>query len=540
MILRQYQTDAINALWAYWRSNPRGAPLLVCPTGSGKSLICASVIKQITDKYPKYRFLIATHTKEIVDQNSRELQKLTTEPIGIYSAGLGSKQIRRVTFANIQSVYKRSEIESDMLIIDECHLLSKNENSMYQKLISNLQKKNRDLKILGLTATPMRMDQGSLISTGSIFTDIAYNISIRELIDNGFLCPIVSMSKEAVDLSEVKMSGYDFNQGDLEKAFNCEALIDLHCKDIIKNAKDRKHWLIFCAGIDHAKEVSERFNQLGVSADYVTGEMVNFERDNKINRFKNGTIQALCNVGILTTGFNYPDIECIILLRATKSTSLYIQSVGRGSRIASNKLDCLILDYGGNISRHGPIDAISISNKQGKEKGEITIAPHKACPICGCVVPLGNSICPSCEYKFPDSTKQLTIKPSSASVLSDIEEHQVSFRTVKKHIKRGDPEAPHSLKIEYICGLKSFMEFLCLDHQGFARQKAAERWIQRRGAIPIPKTVDEGILRQSELMPVKSIKVIKDGKYYRILSVAFQTEAERKKEEEKLMNEMIY
>lgn len=518
-----YQDDAIKALWAYWKEDPKGAPIIVAPTGSGKSFIIATIIQRISTKHPRFRFLIATHTKEIVAQNSKELQALMPqEPIGIYSAGLGEKRIRRVTFANVQSIYKKAkELECDMLIVDECHLVSREQNSMYQKLIDGLRNKNYRLKVVGLSATPMRMDQGSLIAEGSTFTGIAYDISIRKLINEGYLCPLTSCAKSTVDLSHVSTSGYDYNQKEMELAFDREALVEAHCADIARCASGRKHWLIFCAGIQHAKDVAEKFKSIGIAADYVTGEMCDWERDVKIQGFKDGKIKALCNVGVLTTGFNFRAADCVVLLRATKSASLYIQCVGRGTRTAEGKTNCLVLDYGGNIERHGPIDLIQIKSRKDK-KSEVSVAPHKGCPVCGCVVPIKVSNCPSCDYVFPDNTKELEIKPTSAPVLSDIETHEVIGTTIKRHKKMGKPD---SFKIEYQCKdvFVPFADYLCFDHGGFATSAAQRKWLQRGGRPFSPKTVAEAFARQNEISPVCQISVIKRGKYHEILSVKFTT-----------------
>lgn len=538
MQLYPYQIDCINALWSYWKEKPYGSPLLVCPTGSGKSFICASIIQKITIGYPKFKFLVVSHTKEIIKQNSKEFIALTNEPVGIYSAGLNSKTIRRITFGNIQSIYKKgNDLQVDILIVDEAHLISQKTSSMYQKFIDKLKTKNSKLRIVGLTATPMRMDQGSLIAEGSTFTDIAYDISVRRLIDEGFLCPVISMQKEAVDLTGVKTSGYDYNQTDLELAFNKEKLIEIQCKDIIKAAKDRKHWLIFCTGIDHSKAVAEELIKQGIVADHVNGEMINLERDLKIRNFENGKIQALCNVGILTTGFNFRGIDLIVILRSTKSASLYIQSVGRGTRTFPNKLNCMVLDYGGCIERHGPIDLITIRAKKDK-KGEVIVQPHKSCPMCGCVVAIRTLICPACEYPFPDPVKELSLKPSTAAILSEVEELLVTDIVMKRHRKTDKPD---SFKIEYRCGLKNFSDYLCFEHGGFATQQAAKKWWQRGGAVPSPKTVTEAIERSDELAPVESIRVIKRKQFHEILSVKIgerKTEIQLTQEREELAEEL--
>jgi DNA repair protein RadD len=526
--LYPYQAECIRELWRFWKLKPRGAPLLVAPTGSGKSLILSSIISQISTKHPKYRFLIATHTKEIVEQNSQALREIMPNNlIGIYSAGLGQKQISRITFANIQSIYKKAKsLEVGMLIIDEAHLTSRNESSMYQQLISGLQEKNPLLKILGLTATPMRMDQGSLIAEGSTFTDIAYDISIKQLIDEKYLTPLLSLPREAVDLSNVKTSGYDYNQKDLEDAFNRDALIESHCQDIIKAGAERKHWLIFCSGIDHARDVMIQFRALGVDCDYITGEMCAWERDTKLARFRNGEIRALCNVNVLTTGFNFRAVDLVVLLRATKSASLYVQIVGRGARTSPGKENCLVLDYGGNIDRHGPVDLVEVKISKDK-RATVGIAPHKSCPLCKCVVFIKVMECPNCGFKFPEPTQALEIAPASSPIISmpiTPEVYPVYNRLFKRHEKTGKPD---SFKIEYHCTdgahSKYLFDFLCFEHPDFAGSMARRKWIARGGQKPPPNTVAEALERVSELPSVVEISAVQKGKYYEILSTKTET-----------------
>jgi len=365
------------------------------------------------------------------------------------------------------------------------------------------------------------MDQGSLVAEGSIFTDIAYDISIRKLIDEGFLSPITSVSKEAVDLTGVKTSGYDYNQTDLESVFNADTLVSTHCEAIKRLTQDRKHILIFCCGIIHAGKVVKGLEAVGITADLVTGEMCAWERDSKIDAFKDGRVRALCNVGVLTTGFNFKGIDCVVLLRATKSASLYIQMVGRGTRKEEGKVDCRVLDFGGNIDRHGPIDLVSIKSKREK-KGTLEVQPHKKCPICGCVVPIRVDTCPSCEYKYPDATKNLVVEASETPILVMPEEVYVTATYYKRHQKAGKPD---SFKIEYQAGnLQRYYDFLCFEHEGYARTMARNKWWQRGGSNPPPNTVSEALDRAKELNPVVALRVIKRDKFPEILQVIYGAE----------------
>lgn len=496
---------------------------MVCPTGSGKSIICGHIIQQVVNQRPGYNIWIVSHRKEILTQNAEKLQKLLPDlRIGIYSASLGEKRINKITFASIQSIYKNTYYldPAHLIIVDEAHLISKNSDSMYQKFIQGMLAKNHDTKIIGMTATPFRMDQGSLLDKGSIFTDVAYNVSIQQLITEGYLSPITSRApkKEQVDLSGVKTSGYDYVQSEVEERFHTKTTAI--CKDIVERGAGRLSWLIFCSGIMHAKEIAEELGKYGVAADYLTGEMMPMERDSKIAKFKTGETMALCNCDILTTGFDHPAVDLLVLLRATKSTGLYVQIIGRGMRIAPGKSECLVLDYGGNVSRHGPIDLIDIKPKREKENVLIGVPPTKQCPKCDAIVGTRTVEC-SCGYIFPADTC-LEKKVSELPVISEQEELDVTWHNYKAHNKEGKPP---SLKITYGSGPRLVHEFLCFEHGGYATQKAKQIWQKRGGAMPPPVRTDEALRRIEELVRPGKMKIIKDGKWDRVVEIIAKEES---------------
>lgn len=520
MKLHDYQIEAIRSLWEFWKENPRGgSPLIVAPTGSGKSVIISDIIRRIISKKPEYKILIVSHRKEILEQNAHELQRLMPqEPIGIYSAGLGQKRFRRITYANIQSVFKADIPETQLVIVDECHLIPKNSDSMYQKFLGRVFAKNHNAKMVGLTATPYRLDQGSLISEDSLFTHVAYDIDLRSLIEQGFLSQLISRPSDTeTDLSNVKTSGYDFNQGDLENAF--DPMTEAHVEEVIAKGQNRKSWLIFCSSIKHAEHVSEVLSAKGVSSYPVHSQIFDMERDRRIREFKEGKVQAITNCDVLTTGFNHKPVDLLVLLRATKSCGLYVQMVGRGTRTAEGKKNCLVLDFGGNIERHGPIDLISVSVKKDK-KAEIKKAPSKTCPACGCVVFIKVLRCPSCDHEFPLASTKLEIAPTSASILSQIEEREVLSWNGKIHRKEGKPP---SLRLDYSLGsFTRISDFLCFEHGGFATHQAAKKWILRGGKAPVPQNTEEAFNRITELSEPDKVQVKKDGKYFRIVTMSFK------------------
>lgn len=517
MMLRAYQQECITAMWNWFRANPHGGnPLLVCPTGAGKSVIIAHIVQQVLTKRPDYRVMIVSHVKEILTQNAEKLHRLMPNtPIGVWSSGLGQKTFRSVTVAGIQSVYKLADKVSpiQLLIVDEAHRIPHASDSMYRQFLKGLHE-NYPTKIVGLTATPMRLDSGAIVGDNHLFSDIAYSIEIKNLIAQGFLSKLISRAKVTVDLSFVSHRGADFDETEMGAVFSNSAN-DIF-SDLLPQIENRKHVLVFCSGIEHAKETAKRLNLAGVSAGYVSGEMLAYERDAAINAFIAGKTKVLCNCQILTTGFDFPGIDAVVLLRGTQSAALYMQMVGRGMRTADGKKDCIVLDYGGNIERHGPIDCIEVRSKN-KSKVSVQSAPVKKCPVCAIFVPISVRVC-ECGHEFPANSLKLEKKATQRSALSETEELSVSSWRVLRHRKEGKPD---SLRIEYECGLRRISEFLCFDHGGFASAKARQKWRQLGGKNP-PRSVAEALASVSELPSPDTLKVRQDGKYDRVVGVTFR------------------
>lgn len=499
--LRPYQTDSIVALWQFWRKSPAGHPLIVASTGAGKSIILAEICRRILTAKPNYKILIVSHSREIVKQDAAELYELLQIPIGIYSAGLGIKQIRSITCANVQSLYKK-KTEFEVMAIDEAHLCSGKDESMYGKLLSN----NTALKkVIGVTASPWRMDCGSLIENG-VFTDICYDIDINTLIAGGYLSPPVSCPASKIDFSDVSKSGYDYNQGKLEKKML--PYVNEHAASIIKESADRKRVLIFCSGVEHCKQIAERLPDSAV----ITGDTLPMQRDIILKRFSTGEIKYLVNCAVLLVGFNEPGIDAVALLRATQSPVLYLQSIGRGLRNYPGKVNCKVIDHGGNVRRFGPIDCLKFERKNKTGKIELKKAPSKECSNCGCIVAIRTLICPNCGAPFTIESTKFTPEPETAPVLSVPEIWDVTDWKIKIHNKPGKPP---SLMLRF----NSACEFLCFEHGGYADNVGRRKWHMYGGLSPAPSTTLEASNRSGELRIPAQIEVKKEGKFYRILKL---------------------
>ena len=522
LTLRPYQQAAIASIYAYFQNN-KGNPLVVLPTAAGKSLVAAAFIEGVLKAWPDQRILIVTHVRELIAQNHAEMIGLWPEaPAGIYSAGLGKREAQaRILFAGIQSIHRRAhEIgHTDLVLIDEAHLIPGNSSTMYRRFLDALSAINPALKVIGLTATPFRTDSGMLHEGKSaLFTDIAFEAPVRELIDQGYLSPLVSKQPATqLDVSKVGTRAGDFIARDLAAAVDQDAITRAAVTEIIDYGKDRKSWLAFCSGVDHARHVAEEFQRRGITCRTIFGDTPKDERDAIIAAFKRGNIRALASMGVLTTGFNAPGVDLIALLRPTKSAGLYVQMVGRGTRLAPGKENCLVLDFAGNVRRHGPIDLVRPKRPGEGGGGE---APTKVCPMCESIVALSATECPDCGYEFP--AREVKIAPTAAAlpVLSPkspqwLPVHGVSY---SRHDKLGGQP---SLKVTYSSGLTSYSEWVCIEHQGYARQKAADWWRKRAPGLPVPLSVDEAILQAGELVRPSAISVRPSGRYFEITGYRF-------------------
>jgi DNA repair protein RadD len=514
--LRDYQCEAVDALWAYFAEHT-GNPLLVLPTGAGKSVVQAAFVTDVLTRYPGQRFLLITHVRELVEQNAAKLEAmLPPMTVGVYSAGLNRRELDHpVTVASVQSLANALDYVPayDLVIIDECHLVPPSGEGRYRTVLQSLRALNPHLKVIGMSATPYRLKSGYLHKgKGRIFTDVCCEIGVRRLIDAGYLSPLVSKSgASAVSLDGVRTRGGEFVDRDVQNAMDRDDVVEASLDEVMRYCADRKQWIVFAAGVEHAEHVLASLTRRGVQAELVTGATPTDERDATIARFKAGELRALVNVAVLTTGFDAPALDAVVLMRATKSPGLYYQMVGRGLRIAPGKHDCLVLDFGGNVLRHGPIDRLNVRERSGKKKGGAP--PVRVCPECREVCLVQLKACP-CGYVWPVAESEPHDETATdLPVLSERILLEVEGVAYSKHEKAGKPP---SLRVTYQCGLATYSEWVCLEHDGYAARKAAQWWA-RRGMRPVPVTVDEALERVSELRVPWSIDVEPEGKYWRVV-----------------------
>jgi DNA repair protein RadD len=337
--LRDYQEQAIQSIFDYFGTKA-GNPVLALPTGTGKALIIAAFVKKALEAYSKQKILVATHVRELIHQNYLEfLGEWPEAPAGIYSAGLKRKDVyQNVIFCGVASIAKNIMAfgRVDLFLVDECHLISPNEETMYMKVIAMLKSLNPQMKVIGFTATPWRQGVGSIINEG-IFTDICFNVtdmaSFNRFIAEGYLVPLVSKPTNLIlDTSGVRLLAGDFNEKQLDLVVNKDNITWSALQETMCYAYDRHSWLVFATSLDHADKIRQMLEYLKVSCRVVHSKMSSGERDLNIKEWKEGKFTAIINMGVLTTGVNHPALDLIVMLRPTMSTILWVQMLGRGTR----------------------------------------------------------------------------------------------------------------------------------------------------------------------------------------------------------------
>ncbi len=373
--LRPYQVDALTNILYSIRAELPGNDLAVVPTGGGKSLLIASIARLLNEDV-----LIIQPGKEILSQNLEKLTRyIDRSEIGVYSAAMQEKTIKRFTFATIGSIFRRANFFKHFkyVIVDEAHCLSpKDSNTMFQKFLSVVQPK----KVLGFTATPFRQDNsyfkdksGELISYTTVklinrmgnpqfWKRILFNMNIGDLINQGYLCPLEYMGQSIFKHEDLRLniSKSDF---DLEYFQRVSLQHEPEILKVVNHAASiSKHVLVFCASVAEARSFSEKTP----GSAYVSAKTDKKERERIVNDFKNGKIKIVFNVSVLGIGFDFPSLDAIVMARPTKSITVLVQFLGRGVRIAPGKTSCKVFDLTSNVQSIGRIETVKLACTNGK------------------------------------------------------------------------------------------------------------------------------------------------------------------------------
>jgi DNA repair protein RadD len=535
VILREYQSRAVTDLFAWWTKHQEDydIPLLVLPTAAGKSVICAEIVRQMWDQWPLFhpRTVVLVPSKELAEQNAAKLRALLPPNIsvGFVSASLGKKQHQAdVIVATIGSIHKASHLLGNIkaVVIDEAHLVSQKagDAGMYRTFLSKLGELC-EFRTVGMTATPFR-GNGVWLTDGDepLFTGIASRVSMRELLDAKFIAPLVPPDhiETRIDASNVGIANGDYKVGELSR--EVEKYLSKVATEASKIASERKKWIAFTPSVKNAESLSEKLNALGVASAVVCGETPKQEREDLIAQFRDGEIHCLVTVLALSVGFDVPDVDCIIWCRPTKSPVLYVQGMGRGTRIADGKTDCLVLDFTDTVERLGPVDTIQ---GRAKKRSGPQEAPYSICPDCGERNAPTALVCIHCggqireeEAKPIDARVSLAALLSNQASISELIWHDVTRVDYGLHRKEGKPD---SLRVDYYAGLlRVATEWVCFSHIGYARQKAENWWMQRE-----KKSMPSGTQEALEWLEFKNIEepvriaTRKNGKYTEVKDYEF-------------------
>src|SRR5215469_2410139 len=536
---RDYQEFGVDATFRYFEQYG-GNPLLLYPTATGKSVVVAGICVRALSEYPQTRILMLTKTQELVEQNYDKLKLAWSDaPVGIYCDGLDRKQHHYpITFGTIGSVYRCGDIFGyiDFIIVDECHEISQKDESMYRKLINKLKERNPYLKVIGLTATGYRMKQGKLTDgENALFTDIIVDSCGLEAynwyFDQGYLVPpIPRPTKTQYDLANVKINGGEYESASLQKEVDNDQKNEAAVLEMVEWSHDRNCCVVFSSGVEHARHLYEMLEYHGQNVTWVASKSMSpSERTKRITAFKNGEFKWIVNNGILTTGFDHPPIDFIGMVRHTLSPGLWVQMCGRGTRPLyapgfdlesqtgrleaiwnSPKRNCMILDFAQNVTRLGPINDPRVP--QPKERKRMGDAPIRICDACGCYNHAAAAICWNCGYVFPR-----TLKIGQAGTADLIRTNAVRHAPLEIRERAVDRVAytrwkkkdrPDSMKVIYHCGAKQYTEWVCLEHEGYAKHKAHEWWDKRATTLQIPHDITEALGLCGTLKQPRIIKVV--------------------------------
>lgn len=527
LTLRPYQLEALDALDAHLVSREDN-PCVVLPTGSGKSLVMAEAIRRWQEGWPALRVMVLAHRQELVAQNAAEFLDLGTgQDVGVYSAGLKRKdEDHAITFAGIDSVFNKAGDfpPFDVVLVDEAHRIPARGEGKYREFVRVARLQNQNLRVVGFTATPYRMGCGPICHKDHILNQVVYEANVGALIAQGFLCLLRSkVGAETPAMDGVKRnSGGDYIVSSLAEAAGRGDLVSRAVASAVGHIgrEGRRSVVWFCVDVEHCKSVSDALLSHGIHAPTVTGGTPGAERSRIVGMFRDRQISHVVNCNVFTEGFNVKHVDCIVLLRPTLSKGLYAQMVGRGLRTHPDKQDCLVLDYAHCIEEHGPIDCL--------EAGEVKL---EVCATCREVFSRAVRICPRCGWEIPKEEVEKREKAEAERKMHEARAAQAEIlgRTpdvlavddvaVELHRKEGSPD---SLRISYRCGLTVVREWICLDHPGYAGDKARQWWARRFGpaaakSASVPSALQDMFLPHAIKAMTESITVVRPGKFHEIV-----------------------
>lgn len=385
------------------------SPCIVSPCGSGKSIMISEIAKKATLK--KNRVLFLVHRKELKEQIEETLKWWEVD-------------MDHVEVGMVQTIVRRLEktIKPNLIITDENHHSLANS---YKKIYNHFD----NARLVGFTATPIRLNGGGL---GEINDILIMGPTVRELIEWGNLAPFKYYAPEIIDTSKLKIKRGEYDSKDIEDLFQNKAIWG----DVVKHYKklsDGKQAICYCSSIKQSIKMADEFNEAGIVAKHIDGETPKAERAAAIEYFRQGKIMVLCNVDLISEGFDVPDCNTAILLRPTQSLSLYIQQSMRCMRYKEGKT-AIIIDHVGNVGRFGTPDMDrewSLEPKQGSNNTIQEENPVKQCMECFYTVLRNTTVCPECGNEFKAEEIEVEEIESELVEIDSLGEFTTDYREPK-------------------------------------------------------------------------------------------------------------
>jgi DNA repair protein RadD len=569
---RPYQAAAIKAFW-HWVYHETGYQFIGAAVNAGKSLIIAEIIRQVMTKWPTMRILVLIDEQQLLQQNMAELREQFPDvDAGFYCAGLNQKRLHNdVTLASIQSIWKKAHLLNrapNLIIIDEGHGVSENKDTQFRKFIADCESLNPKLHVVGLSGSKYRMDSGIIYGgENSLYAGMSYEINVKFMIDEGYsIRPVMPKVGFTVDTSAVRQTKTDYNEADLQRAFDVSDTTERAVAEIVQvgRAENRLQWLVYTSGVDHCENVAAEFRRHGVTCKAVHSK-ISEDSSEIFASYKRNEFQCMVVVGKAVKGFSHNGVELIAYLTKTRSPVKYEQTIGRGMRTnyapgmpldtreqrlaaiaASRKPNFTLMDYGGVVAELGPIDDMYVNERKSRKKQKEEVQQEQAaqpemkfCPKCETPASRLQRVCYECGYEF----MQLEEIETKAALLSDevqperLEVYEIAFTKHRKRVPEDAPPPIPVMKVTYHTAAGRIYEWVCFEHQGLPKRKAIAWHKEHMPFHPnfIPATVDEAL----ELMtdPAKAnatsryakphfITAKKKGKFWDIVGKEMPTKEE--------------
>lgn len=438
--LRPYQSTIIEQIRGHLRAG-RSRILCVSPTGSGKTSLTAHMIANAIAKEKRAWFCV--HRVELVRQSIETLEGSAGIHVGVIASGFNSNGYHPAAqVCSIQSLMRRWERYAlpDLLVIDEAHhLVSKS----WTTLIAAIVAKKPNIKIIGLTATPQRLDGRGL---GQWFEVMVQGPSTTSLIKDGYLSPYKLFAPSTVNLSTVHTVAGDYNKAELDDAMRGSRVVG----DAIAEYRTKcagKRALMFLWSVRASEQMSEQLNSAGIPATHIDGTTNDVERLHAVRNFRNGRIKVLCNVDIVSEGFDLPAIEALFLLSPTQSLGRYLQMVGRSLRPFPGKDYALIMDHSGLAFQHGLPDDEHVWSLEGSDKKTkgLQKSPIRQCLKCFAVVRAGTRVCPECGFVFQVKEREIQQEEGSLVELDHAAMERL-FAAKARRVEQGTAQTLEQLR----------------------------------------------------------------------------------------------